>query len=71
MSIDHAVHESHEHLTGTRNDHAQPSLNAVALSATLHCLSGCAIGIIIGTALGFSDSGTIALAVALAFLFGY
>jgi hypothetical protein len=50
-------------------------LNRVALSATLHCLTGCALGEIagmaIGTALGFSDLGTIALAVALAFLFGY
>ena len=50
-------------------------LDAVALSATLHCLTGCAIGevlgMVIGTALGFSDLGTIALAVALAFLFGY
>jgi hypothetical protein len=50
-------------------------LNGVALSATLHCLTGCAIGEVagmaIGTALGFSDLGTIALAVALAFLFGY
>ena len=47
----------------------------MALSATLHCLTGCAIGevlgIVIGTALGFSDLGTIALAVGLAFLFGY
>jgi uncharacterized protein DUF4396 len=47
----------------------------VALSATLHCLTGCAIGevlgMIIGTALGFSDWGTVALAVALAFVFGY
>jgi hypothetical protein len=47
----------------------------MALSATLHCLTGCAIGevlgMIIGTAMGFSDLGTIALAVALAFLFGY
>ena len=55
--------------------HEEPSLNAVALSATLHCLTGCAIGevlgMIIGTALGFSDWGTIALAVVLAFLFGY
>ena len=51
------------------------ALNQVALSATLHCLTGCAIGevlgMVIGTALGFSDLGTIALAVALAFLFGY
>jgi hypothetical protein len=51
------------------------ALTVVALSATLHCLTGCAIGeilgMVIGTALGFSDLGTIALAVALAFLFGY
>ena len=51
------------------------ALTALAFSATLHCLTGCAIGEIagmaIGTALGFSDWGTVALAVALAFLFGY
>ena len=51
------------------------ALDAVALSATLHCLTGCAIGevlgMVIGTALGFSQWGTVALAVALAFLFGY
>ncbi|HEX6153718.1 MAG TPA: DUF4396 domain-containing protein [Solirubrobacterales bacterium] len=51
------------------------SLNRVAFIATVHCLTGCAIGevlgMVIGTALGFSDLGTIALAVALAFLFGY
>jgi hypothetical protein len=51
------------------------ALWAVSLSATLHCLTGCAIGEIlgmaIGTALGFSDWGTVALAVALAFVFGY
>ncbi len=50
-------------------------LNIVALSATLHCLTGCAIGevlgMVIGTALGFSEWGTVGLAVALAFLFGY
>ena len=50
-------------------------LTGLAVSATLHCLTGCAIGEVagmaIGTALGFSDLGTIALAVALAFLFGY
>lgn len=48
---------------------------SVAISATLHCLTGCAIGEVagmaIGTALGFSDLGTIALAVSLAFVFGY
>ena len=62
-------HQHHELPTSGR------ALDAVALSATLHCLTGCAIGevagMIIGTALGFSDWGTVALAVALAFLFGY
>ena len=51
------------------------SLTALAFSATVHCLTGCAIGevlgMIIGTALGWSDLQTIALAVALAFFFGY
>ena len=59
--------------------HAMPTsgraLTAVALSATLHCLTGCAIGevagVAIGTALGWSDLATIALAIGLAFLFGY
>jgi len=52
-----------------------PALTGVAVSATLHCLTGCAIGEVagmaIGTALGFSNWGTVVLAVALAFLFGY
>jgi hypothetical protein len=55
--------------------HSGQNLNSLALAATVHCLTGCAIGevagMVIGTALGFSDLGTIALAVALAFLFGY
>ena len=54
---------------------AHGSLNRIALSATLHCLTGCAIGevlgMIIGTALGWGDWATIVLAVVLAFLFGY
>jgi hypothetical protein len=41
----------------------------------VHCLTGCAIGevlgMIIGTALGWGDFATIALAVTLAFIFGY
>jgi hypothetical protein len=53
----------------------EKSLNALAFSATVHCLTGCAIGevlgMIIGTALGWSDLGTIAISVALAFVFGY
>ncbi len=51
------------------------SLNRVTFSATLHCLTGCAIGevlgMIIGTALGWGDVATIALAIVLAFFFGY
>lgn len=51
------------------------ALNGMALSATLHCLTGCALGevagMILGTALGWSDWGTVAAAVVLAFVFGY
>ena len=47
----------------------------MAASATLHCLSGCAVGeisgLMIGTAVGLSTGWTIALAVGLAFFFGY
>ncbi|HKP21233.1 MAG TPA: DUF4396 domain-containing protein, partial [Thermoleophilaceae bacterium] len=50
-------------------------VNGLALSATLHCLTGCAIGevagVAIGTALGWSNEATIALAIVLAFVFGY
>jgi uncharacterized membrane protein len=57
------------HGTGTT------SLNRLAFSATVHCLTGCAIGevlgMVIGTALGWGDFATIALAVVLAFFFGY
>jgi hypothetical protein len=64
-----AGHEHHDLPTSGR------ALTNVAVSATLHCLTGCALGEIagmaIGTALGFGDWGTVALAVALAFLFGY
>ena len=51
------------------------SLTRTAISATLHCLTGCAIGevlgMVIGTALGWGDVATIALAIVLAFFFGY
>lgn len=57
--------------------HGEPgeSLNRIALVATLHCLSGCAIGevagLLIGSALGWGNGATIALAVALAFVSGF
>src|SRR5918997_2170342 len=57
------------HGTGTT------SQNMLALSATAHCLTGCAIGevlgVVIGTALGWGTAATIALAIVLAFFFGY
>jgi hypothetical protein len=78
----HRLHEAHG--TGSDHDHARlpgivggrhPSLNRLALSATTHCLTGCAIGEILGlviaTALGWGTVAAIALAVALAFVFGY
>jgi hypothetical protein len=51
------------------------SLDRLAFSATLHCLSGCALGEVTGmaiaTALGWSNAGQIGLAVGLAYLFGF
>ena len=62
-------HDHHEMPTSGR------ALDQMAASATLHCLTGCAIGevagVAIGTALGWSDLATIALAIGLAFVFGY
>ncbi|MGH8718749.1 MAG: DUF4396 domain-containing protein [Burkholderiales bacterium] len=53
----------------------QSSLNRLAFSATVHCLTGCSIGevlgMVIGTALGWSNWPTVALAVVLAYAFGY
>jgi Domain of unknown function (DUF4396) len=55
--------------------HEPQSLNRSALSATTHCLTGCAIGEVLGmviaTALGWGDVASIALAIVLAFFFGY
>ena len=68
---DHA-HDDHAH---HQHAHDHGSLNRVALSATAHCLTGCAIGevlgVMIGTALGWGNFETIVLAIVLAFVFGY
>jgi hypothetical protein len=61
-------------------DHAtqnvsQPSLNRLAFSATVHCLTGCsigeALGMVTGTAFGWSNWPTVVLSTVLAFVFGY
>jgi hypothetical protein len=66
---------THDHHHSHHAPASPGSLNALAISATLHCLTGCAIGevlgMVVGTALGLGDAATIALAVVLAFLFGY
>ena len=55
--------------------HVAPSLNRLAFTATTHCLTGCAIGEILGlviaTQLGWHDVPAIVLAIVLAFVFGY
>ena len=66
---------------GTHGGHGQPAhdpgqnLNSLAISATTHCLTGCAIGEVAGmaiaTALGWGNLGQIALAVGLAYVFGF
>jgi hypothetical protein len=75
-------HELHHHAAGAAGSHNHhqdqaggQGLTRLAVSATLHCLTGCAIGEVLGLVLatwwGWSDAPSIALAVALAFLFGY
>lgn len=68
-------HHDHHHHAGHTTTAPAQSLNRLAFSATLHCLTGCAIGevlgMVIGTGLGWSNFETIALAVVLAFIFGY
>ncbi|MGZ8394897.1 MAG: DUF4396 domain-containing protein [Nitrospira sp.] len=69
---DHGHHADHSH---HGPEHAVSSLNRTAFMATVHCLTGCAIGEVlgmaVGTALGWSNWPTVGLAVILAFLFGY
>jgi hypothetical protein len=64
------VYPAAEHLHGRK-----PSLNRLAFQATLHCMTGCAIGevagMIIGTALGWGMWETVGLAVTLAFITGF
>ncbi len=64
--MDHATHDAEQHAA---------SLNRTAFQATVHCLTGCAIGevlgLVIATALGWHDLPSVLLAIVLAFTFGY
>lgn len=62
--MDHSHHQTHA-----------ASLKKVAFSATLHCLTGCAVGEVLGMILGnffnIHNAASIALSIVLAFIFGY
>lgn len=57
------------------HNHQSQTTNEMAVGATLHCLTGCAIGevlgLLIGSAFGLSNGTTIVIAIALAFVFGF
>ena len=68
-----AAHDAMEH--SGHHDRNDIGTVRLAISATLHCLTGCAIGeiagLVIGTAAGLGNAPTIAISIALAFMFGY
>lgn len=71
LTVDHGHHRYEHHTTAEE----KASLTGLAVSATIHCLTGCAIGevlgMVIGVAFGWSNATTVALSVVLAFFFGY
>jgi hypothetical protein len=83
MTHDHTAHQHGDHpAQAEHGDHAEheghgqeQSLTRQAISATVHCLTGCAIGevlgMVIGTALGLHNLATVVLSIVLAFFFGY
>ena len=73
MAADHSPHAgSPEH---DMHGHAGAGVSAMAASATLHCLAGCAIGevggLMIGAGAGLGNAWTVVISIALAFVFGY
>jgi hypothetical protein len=75
MSTHPPEHTMPEHAgSGHESGHSSTSW-AMAAQATLHCLTGCAIGevlgMIIGSSLGLHNLGTVAISIVLAFVFGY
>ena len=72
----HPVSEEHRHTDRAAHHGARAGASwAMAVRATLHCLTGCAIGeilgMVVGTALRWGNVPTMVLAIGLAFLFGY
>ncbi|HET6312342.1 MAG TPA: DUF4396 domain-containing protein [Chloroflexia bacterium] len=67
--------QGHQAAHDVAREPSTPSPRRLAFSATVHCLTGCGIGevlgLVIGSALGWHDLPSIALAVVLAFIFGY
>ncbi|MER6469182.1 DUF4396 domain-containing protein [Streptomyces collinus] len=67
-------HSRHEH-RHAHHQHSPGTSWRTAAQATLHCLTGCAIGevlgMVIGTAAGLGNAGTVVVSIALAFVFGY
>jgi hypothetical protein len=57
------------------HQHSAPSIHSLALSATIHCLTGCIIGeiggMVVGTAFQWSNLSTAVLSIVLAFASGY
>ena len=76
-TYEHTRQETHTHAPAGDGHagHGGPVTWAMAAQATLHCLTGCAIGevlgMVIGTSIGLHDLGTVVLSIALAFVFGY
>ncbi|MFD7996233.1 DUF4396 domain-containing protein [Streptomyces mexicanus] len=68
-------HEGHAHEGHRRAGHGAGTSWRMAALATLHCLTGCAIGevlgMVVGTAAGLHNAATVVVSVALAFVFGY
>jgi hypothetical protein len=69
------MHGQHRHTQRQLDSSPHPATWADARQATLHCLTGCAIGevlgMVIGTSVGLHNGGTVALSIVLAFFFGY
>ncbi|MGX1545025.1 DUF4396 domain-containing protein [Streptomyces adustus] len=73
--MDHTAHHEHSEHHGHHEHHGSGTSWRVAAQATLHCLTGCAIGevlgMVIGTAAGLHNATTVVISIALAFVFGY